>query len=73
MFFLQTFSNALTHDTSLQVVFKALIVLHTMIRAGATDNVLGYLSSSNTLKLRDISSANWEGMISPMTVQIPFI
>src|SRR5271154_6704252 len=29
-----------------QIVFKALIVLHTMIRNGATDNVLSYLSSS---------------------------
>jgi len=62
MFLLLTLSNALACDTSLQVVFKALIVLHTMIRAGATDNVLGYLSSSNILKLRDISSANWEGI-----------
>ncbi|KAG8917529.1 hypothetical protein FRC02_003056, partial [Tulasnella sp. 418] len=35
------------------VVFKALIVLHTMIRNGATDNVLAYLSSSEVLRLRN--------------------
>lgn len=45
----------------LQVVFKALIVLHTIIRNGATDNVLQYLSSSDVLKLRNVSSGNWEG------------
>lgn len=45
----------------LQIVFKALIVLHTMIRNGATDNILAYLSSSDVLKLRNVSSGNWEG------------
>jgi phosphatidylinositol-binding clathrin assembly protein len=44
-----------------QVVFKALIVLHTMIRNGATDNVLGYLSSSEVLRLGNVSAGNWEG------------
>lgn len=44
-----------------QVVFKALIVLHTMIRNGATDNVLSYLSSSDILRLRNISAGHWEG------------
>jgi hypothetical protein len=39
--------------------FKALIVLHTMIRNGATDNVLTYLSSSEVL--RNVSTGNWEG------------
>ena len=48
----------------LQIVFKALIVLHTMIRNGSTDNVLSYLSSSEVLRLRDISSGNWEGQLS---------
>jgi hypothetical protein len=48
----------------LQIVFKALIVLHTMIRNGATDNVLSYLSSSEVLRLRDISSGNWEGQLA---------
>jgi len=44
-----------------QVVFKALIALHTMIRNGATDNVLTYLSSSEVLRLRNVSTGNWEG------------
>ncbi|KAJ3877063.1 ANTH domain-containing protein [Lentinula edodes] len=43
------------------VVFKALIVLHTMIRNGATDNVLSYLSSSEVLRLQNVSAGNWEG------------
>lgn len=47
---------------STQVVFKALIVLHTMIRNGATDNVLTYLSSEDVLKLRNVSNSQWEGM-----------
>ncbi|KAH9839938.1 ANTH-domain-containing protein [Rhodofomes roseus] len=47
------------------VVFKALIVLHMMIRNGSTDNVLSYLSSSDVLKLKSISSMNWEGYNAP--------
>lgn len=49
-----------------QVVFKALIVLHTMIRNGATDNVLAYLSSSDVLRLRNVSAGNWEGQLSTL-------
>jgi hypothetical protein len=44
-----------------QIVFKALIVLHTMIRNGATDNVLSYLSSSEVLRLQNVVGGNWEG------------
>lgn len=52
------------------VVFKALIVLHTMIRNGATDNVLSYLSSSDVLRLKNISSgAHWEGYHAPENLQ----
>jgi hypothetical protein len=63
----RTFANELrlaplTWLSLLQVVFKALIVLHTMIRNGATDNVLSYLSSSDVLRLKNISAgAHWEG------------
>lgn len=49
-------------DVTNKVVFKALIVLHTMIRNGATDNVLSYLSSSEVLRLKNVSAGNWEGM-----------
>ncbi|KAF9006012.1 ANTH domain-containing protein [Cyathus striatus] len=45
------------------VVFKALIVLHTMIRNGATDNVLSYLTQADVLKLKNVSSGNWEGVV----------
>ncbi|KAL4066001.1 ANTH domain-containing protein [Scleroderma citrinum] len=51
------------------VVFKALIVLHTMIRNGATDNVLSHLSSSEILRLRNISAGNWEGYNAPQNLQ----
>ncbi|KAG9223666.1 hypothetical protein CCMSSC00406_0008549 [Pleurotus cornucopiae] len=51
------------------VVFKALIVLHTMIRNGSTDNILAYLSSSDVLKLRNVSSGNWEGYSTPQNLQ----
>lgn len=32
-----------------------------MIRNGATDNILGYLSTADVLKLRNVSAGNWEG------------
>lgn len=64
MLFPLTFDATLIPSASSQIVFKALIVLHTMIRAGSTDNVLSYLSSSNILKLQNVSSANWEGTVS---------
>ncbi|KAH9026517.1 hypothetical protein EDB85DRAFT_169699 [Lactarius pseudohatsudake] len=44
------------------VMFKALIVLHTMVWNGATDNVLQYLSSSDVLRLKNVSCGQWEGM-----------
>jgi hypothetical protein len=47
--------------TPVQVVFKALIVLHTMMRSGSTDNVLSYLSSHEVLHLRNVSAGQWEG------------
>jgi hypothetical protein len=33
-----------------------------MIRNGATDNVLSYLSSSDVLRLRNITAGNWDGI-----------
>ncbi|KAG2367999.1 ANTH domain-containing protein [Suillus spraguei] len=51
------------------VVFKALIVLHTMIRNGATDNILSHLSSSEILRLRNVSAGNWEGYNAPQNLQ----
>ncbi|KAJ2921009.1 hypothetical protein H1R20_g16081, partial [Candolleomyces eurysporus] len=50
------------------VVFKALIVLHLMVRNGSTDNVLGYLSHDNSLRLKNVTSANWEGYSAPENV-----
>ncbi|KAF9466040.1 ANTH domain-containing protein [Collybia nuda] len=51
------------------VVFKALIVLHTMIRNGATDNVLSYLSTNEILRLSNVSAGNWEGYAAPENLQ----
>ncbi|KAH7905728.1 ANTH domain-containing protein [Hygrophoropsis aurantiaca] len=51
------------------IVFKALIVLHTMIRNGATDNVLAHLSSTEVLRLRNVSAGNWEGYNAPENLQ----
>ncbi|KDQ51032.1 hypothetical protein JAAARDRAFT_41495 [Jaapia argillacea MUCL 33604] len=51
------------------VVFKALIVLHTMIRNGATDNVLAYLSSTDVLRLRNVGGGHWEGYAAPQNLQ----
>ncbi|KAF8920879.1 hypothetical protein CPB85DRAFT_1248328, partial [Mucidula mucida] len=58
-----------THYCRNLVVFKALIVLHTMIRNGATDNVLSYLSSSEVLRLNNVSAGNWEGYRPPDNLQ----
>lgn len=49
------------------VVFKALIVLHTMIKNGATDNVLTYLSTEDVLKLRNVSDSQWDGVFPIVT------
>ncbi|KAG7093957.1 hypothetical protein E1B28_007590 [Marasmius oreades] len=56
-------------EPNIVVVFKALIVLHTMIRNGATDNVLSYLSSSEVLRLRNVTAGNWEGYSAPQNLQ----
>ncbi|KAG8937967.1 hypothetical protein FRC03_007720, partial [Tulasnella sp. 419] len=48
------------NELNVIVVFKALIVLHTMIRNGATENVLAYLSSSEVLPLRNVSNGKWK-------------
>ncbi|KAH8981320.1 hypothetical protein EDB92DRAFT_190750 [Lactarius akahatsu] len=55
-------------ETLSSVVFKALIVLHTMVRNGATDNVLQYLSSSDVLRLKNVSG-QWEGYNAPKNLQ----
>ncbi|TDL23980.1 ANTH-domain-containing protein [Rickenella mellea] len=51
------------------IVFKALIVLHTMMRNGATDNILSYLSSSDVLRLKNVSTGQWEGYSAPQNLQ----
>ena len=44
------------------VVFKALLVLHQMIRSGSTDQLLEHLSMGDSLRLRNVGgSGHWEG------------
>ncbi|PWN48452.1 ANTH-domain-containing protein [Violaceomyces palustris] len=51
------------------VVYKALIVLHTMIRNGAVDNVLGYLATeASGLRLRSVNSGSWQGYDAPQSI-----
>lgn len=56
-----------------QVILKALIVLHSMIRQGATDNVLGFLSGTSgqdVLRIKDsVGGGNWEGYSATKTLQ----
>lgn len=44
-------------------VFKTLLIIHTMIRNGAVDNVLSHLAADQAgLKLRNVSQGgNWQG------------
>ena len=61
-------------DFSEQVVLKALIVLHTMIRNGHTDNILNYIASSDTLRLRQVSNGERHGERSyPITLRAGII
>ncbi|KAH9015647.1 hypothetical protein EDB84DRAFT_1567625 [Lactarius hengduanensis] len=60
---------ALESQTLPLVMFKALIVLHTMVWNGATDNVLQYLSSSDVLRLKNVSGGQWEGYNPPKNLQ----
>ena len=46
-----------------QVVFKALLTLHTIIRNGATDNILAYLSNGDVLRLKNVAALHWEGAL----------
>ena len=34
-----------------------------MVRNGATDNVLQYLSSSDVLRLKNVAAGQWEGVL----------
>ncbi|TFK51899.1 ANTH-domain-containing protein [Heliocybe sulcata] len=51
------------------VVFKALIVLHMLIRNGATDNILSYLSNTDVLRLKNVGGGHWEGYNAPQNLQ----
>ncbi|PWN21643.1 ANTH-domain-containing protein [Microstroma glucosiphilum] len=50
-------------ETNSITVFKSLLIIHTMIRNGAVDNVLSHLSADQAgLKLKNVSQGgNWQG------------
>jgi hypothetical protein len=45
----------------IQVVFKALLTLHQMIRSGSTDQLLDHLVKADVMRLRNIGGQNFEG------------
>ncbi|ORY25441.1 ANTH domain-domain-containing protein, partial [Naematelia encephala] len=64
--------NDITRSLSLRlrepnavVVFKALIVLHQMMRSGSSDQLLEHLAQNDVLRLRNVSGQNWEGYSPP--------
>lgn len=54
-------------DSSSLVVFRSLIVVHTLIRNGNVDSVLSYISSNQgNLRLRSVvHGGNWQGYDAP--------
>ncbi|KAJ9098130.1 hypothetical protein QFC21_004459 [Naganishia friedmannii] len=55
-------------ETNAVVVFKALIVLHSMIRSGATDNVLSFLGQQDILRLKNVVGQSWDGYAPPQNL-----
>ncbi|PWN27662.1 ANTH-domain-containing protein [Jaminaea rosea] len=57
-------------ESSSLVVFKTLIILHTMIRNGAVDNVLSHLAADQAgFRLKNVSQGgNWQGYDAPATL-----
>jgi hypothetical protein len=55
------FAPHVDNNCAIQVVFKALLVLHSMIRSGATDNVLSFLGQQDLLRLRNVVGQTWDG------------
>ena len=61
---IQTSYSTVCDLNSRQVVFKALITLHQMIRSGSTDTLMEVLSQGNALRLGNVSGQNWEGELN---------
>lgn len=58
-------------DPSSTVVLKTLVILHTMIRNGEVDNVLGHLSTDGgNIRLRNVASSSWSGSSAPQTLPV---
>ena len=51
-----------SHPSTQQVVFEALLTLHNLIRNGAIDNFLAYLSTGDVFRLKNIAT-HWEGVL----------
>ncbi|KAJ1020727.1 hypothetical protein NDA16_004119 [Ustilago loliicola] len=53
------------------VVLKTLVIIHTMVRNGEVDNVLGHLSSDiGNIRLRNVANNNWSGYSAPQTLSV---
>ncbi|KAL1405247.1 hypothetical protein Q8F55_008873 [Vanrija albida] len=52
-------------DNNPVIVFKALLTLHQMIRAGSTDVLLRHLATTSVLRLSSVSDQNFEGYRPP--------
>ncbi|KAJ1598216.1 hypothetical protein NDA14_000393 [Ustilago hordei] len=53
------------------VVLKTLVIIHTIVRNGEVDNVLGHLSSDiGNIRLRNVSNNSWSGYSAPQTLSV---
>lgn len=58
-------------EPNANVVLKTLVILHTMIRNGEVDNVLGHLSTEGgSIRLRNISSSGMSSYSAPQTLPV---
>lgn len=53
------------------VVLKSLVLLHTMIRNGEVDNVLGHLATDGgSIRLRSVANKDWSAYSAPQTLAV---
>ncbi|TXT04903.1 hypothetical protein VHUM_03986 [Vanrija humicola] len=72
---LQEITRALAdrlRDNNPVIVFKALLTLHQMIRAGSTDALLHHLASKSVLRLNTVSDQNFEAGYRPPASLRPY-
>ncbi|EOR00226.1 ENTH domain-containing protein C19F8.03c [Wallemia ichthyophaga EXF-994] len=65
---LRALSDRLREPNSI-IVFKSLVIAHSLFRNGDTDNILDLLSHHDHLKLRRVASIDWDGRTTPQNIQ----